>query len=108
MKCPILRITTLFAIALIFFTACKDELNTVEGWKDIPVVYGLLSLNDTATYIRIEKAFVDPNKSAFDIAQIPDSLYYKDVKKMSAMANSVVILKIGDFIQCEIYGLVIY
>ena len=79
MKCPILRITTLFAIALIFFTACKDELNTVEGWKDIPVVYGLLSLNDTATYIRIEKAFVDPNKSAFDIAQIPDSLYYKDV-----------------------------
>lgn len=79
MKYKILRITPLFAIALIFFTACKDELNTVEGWKGIPVIYGLLSLNDTATYLRVEKAFIDPNKSAFDIAQIPDSLYYKDV-----------------------------
>lgn len=67
-------------ISLSLFTAsCNDELKTVEGWKDIPVVYGLISLNDTATYLRVEKAFVDPQKSAFDVAQIPDSLYYKDV-----------------------------
>lgn len=69
----------LFAGIIFSNNACNDELNTVEGWKNIPVVYGLLSLNDTATYIRVEKAFVDPKRSATDIAQIPDSLYYKDI-----------------------------
>lgn len=72
----------LFALLISVFIStqsCNDELNTVEGWKDIPVVYGFLSLNDTATYLRVEKAFVDPQKSAYDVAQIPDSLYYKDV-----------------------------
>jgi hypothetical protein len=67
----------LFSIVL-FFNACKNELVTVEGWKDIPVVYGLLSLNDTASYFRIEKAFVDVTKTPNELAQLPDSLYYKD------------------------------
>ncbi len=79
MKC--LNIVKIILLASVFAlqASCNDELNTVEGWKEIPVVYGFLSLNDTATYLRVEKAFVDPSKSAFDIAQIPDSLYYKDV-----------------------------
>jgi hypothetical protein len=67
----------LFSI-VIFFSTCKNELVTVEGWKDIPVVYGLLSLNDTATYFRVEKAFVDATKTPNELAQLPDSLYYKD------------------------------
>ena len=64
---------------LVFLTACNNDFNPVSGYKDIPVVYGFLSPRDTATYIRVEKAFVDPLKSPNDIAQIPDSLYYKDV-----------------------------
>jgi hypothetical protein len=60
--------------------ACKDELITVEGAKDIPVVYGILSTKDTATYIRVEKAFSDPSRNAFEVAQIADSLYYSDAK----------------------------
>ena len=64
---------------ILFFNACKNELVTIEGWKDIPVIYGFLSLSDTATYIRVEKAFVDATKSPNEIAQLPDSLYYKDV-----------------------------
>ncbi len=64
---------------LIFIAACNNDFNPVSGYKDIPVVYGFLSTTDTATYIRVEKAFVDAMKSPNDIAQIPDSLYYKDV-----------------------------
>jgi hypothetical protein len=40
------------------------------------VVWGLLNQSDTAHYIRVEKAFLDPTTSALDIARIPDSLYY--------------------------------
>ena len=79
MKFPTICKTVLLLSLVIGGNACNDELNTVEGWKSIPVVYGLLSLNDTATYVRVEKAFVDPNRSATEIAQIPDSLYYKDI-----------------------------
>ena len=62
----------------IFFSACSNDLDLFEEKKDIPIVYGLLSSTDTAHYIRVEKAFADPNGSALDVAQIPDSLYYMD------------------------------
>ena len=71
------KLLFLFTIAFCL-NSCKNELVTIEGWKDIPVVYGLLSLNDTATYFRIEKAFVDATKTPNELAQLPDSLYYKD------------------------------
>ena len=68
----------MFLTFFVLHTSCKDELITVEGWKDIPVVYAVLSTKDTATYIRVEKAFSDPTKNAIDVAQIADSLYYAD------------------------------
>jgi hypothetical protein len=67
-----------------FFTACDNTLVVTDKWKDIPIVWGFLSKSDTAHYIRVEKAFLDPNTSALTIARIPDSLYYD---------NAVVTLK---------------
>lgn len=71
---------SIFAVALaaLLFSACDNELVVNAPWKDIPVVWGLLSKSDTAHYIRVEKAFLDPTISAPQIAQIPDSLYYDD------------------------------
>jgi hypothetical protein len=60
--------------------SCKNELVTIEGGKESPVVYGILSTADSATYIRVEKAFSDPARNAFEVAQIADSLYYNDAK----------------------------
>ena len=60
------------------WTSCDNELVVTDEWKDIPVVWGLLNKSDTAHYIRVEKAFLDPNTSALNIAQIPDSLYYEN------------------------------
>jgi hypothetical protein len=60
--------------------SCNNELVTIEGAKDIPVIYAILSQKDTATYIRVEKAFSDPSRNAFEVAQIADSLYYSDAK----------------------------
>ncbi len=55
---------------------CDNDLDLVSDWKEIPVVYGFLSRSDTAQYIRVEKAFLDPTTSAYLIAQNPDSLYF--------------------------------
>jgi len=60
------------------FVSCDNELNVVEDFKDIPVVYGFLSLSDTAQYIRVERAFIDESTSGLELAKIPDSLYYNN------------------------------
>ncbi len=57
---------------------CKNDLDVIADWKDIPVVYGFLFPADSAYYIRVEKAFLDPETDARIIAQNPDSLYYND------------------------------
>ena len=63
----------------IFYPSCSNDIDLTADWKDIPVVYGLVSASEEANYIRVEKAFLDNSQSAFDIAQIADSLYYDDV-----------------------------
>jgi hypothetical protein len=62
----------------LLLSACSNDFEVTAPWKEIPVVYGILSPQDSAHYIRIEKAFLDPDKSAFEVAQIADSLYYPE------------------------------
>ena len=64
---------------LFTFSACDNEIDLVAEWKSIPVVYGLINVQDTAHYLRIEKAFLDPSVGAPTLAQIPDSLYYDNI-----------------------------
>lgn len=63
-------------LVTLFFSACTTDFQLEGEWKDIPVVYGFISVTDTAHYVRVEKAFLEPGGDANKIAQIPDSLYY--------------------------------
>ena len=65
-------------VSLVFVLGCSNDFELTDAWKDIPVVYGFLNQKDTAHYVRVEKAFLDPVTSALTIAKIADSLYYKD------------------------------
>jgi hypothetical protein len=58
--------------------SCSNDFEVAAPWKDIPVVYGLLDINDPAHYIRLEKLFLDPDGNALEIAKIVDSLYYQN------------------------------
>jgi hypothetical protein len=62
----------------IFCAACSTDFELEAEWRDIPIVYGLLSFTDTAHYVRVEKAFLPEGGDARDVAQIADSLYYGD------------------------------
>ncbi|KAA3638695.1 MAG: hypothetical protein DWQ02_04770, partial [Bacteroidetes bacterium] len=66
----------LILLATLSITACTTDFQLEGEWKDIPVVYGFISVADTAHYIRVEKAFLEPGGDANQIAQIADSLYY--------------------------------
>ena len=67
---------TLFT--LIIFSTCTTDFDVTADWKDIPIVYGFIDPEDSAHYLRVEKAFLDPDGDARQIAEIADSLYYGD------------------------------
>ena len=66
-----------FAVSALW--SCEEDFNTVDTAKELPVVYALLDAGDTAHYVRVERAFIDPKASASTLAQDPDNLYYDDL-----------------------------
>lgn len=73
-----LKNIVVFVLVLVFAGSCSNDFDLVDEWKDIPIVYGLLSRVDAEHFIRVEKAFLDPSTSALVLAQNPDSIYYDD------------------------------
>jgi hypothetical protein len=69
-------------------SSCNEKLKIAAPYKNITVVYGLLDMGDTAHYIRIQKAFMDENKTALSMAKEADSSFYRSlevsVKELSA------------------------
>lgn len=71
------------------FSNCSNDFDLTTGETNAPVVYGFLSPLDTATYIRVEKAFVSENTSGLELAQRADELYYDDIEvTLSSGANT--------------------
>lgn len=72
------KLLLLLLPAVLLIQACSNDFEVAAPWKEIPAVYAILSPKDTAHYIRVEKAFLDPETNALQIAQIADSLYYPE------------------------------
>lgn len=61
----------------VFFSCGNDEFSLVAPTTEpFPIVYGFINVNDTAHYIRVEKAFVSNTISPADLAQDPNNLYF--------------------------------
>lgn len=69
---------SLLIIGLVSFFSCSNEFELNAPAKEIPIVYGLLSRADDVHYLRVEKAFIDEQTSALELAQQPDELYFDD------------------------------
>ncbi len=78
-----MKIKSLFFLSIIvvlFGQSCSNDFDLIDQWKNIPVVYGIININDPVHYIRVEKAYVDPKIGAAKLARIPDSLYYDNIR----------------------------
>ncbi len=62
-------------VMMIVFTSCENEVDITAEWREVIAVYGLLDPLQEAQYIKINKAFLNEDGSAYKIAQIPDSLF---------------------------------
>lgn len=72
------KLLNVLPVIAIVLASCSNEFDVAAPWKEVPVAYAILSPKDTAHYIRVEKAFLDPETDALQIAQIADSLYYPE------------------------------
>jgi hypothetical protein len=68
---------TLLIAATLFLSQCKNDFDVNDDWKDISVIYGLISSTDSIHYIRVSKAFLG-DEDAYTMAQVSDSLYYQN------------------------------
>jgi hypothetical protein len=72
----------LFPVIVLVLSAligCSEKIKVAAPYKDITVIYGLLDQRDTAHYVRIQKAFLDNDKSAVNMAKVPDSSFYSNI-----------------------------
>jgi hypothetical protein len=70
----------LFVFISLLMQSCSNDFELTEGTVDLPVVYGMISVGDTATYIRVERAFVDEQTSAYQLAKDAANLYYDNIQ----------------------------
>jgi hypothetical protein len=66
-----LIISTLL-ILLFGIYSCETDVDIIADYEEITIVYGLLSVDDPTTYLRINKAFLGDG-NALIMAQVPDS-----------------------------------
>jgi len=81
----------LFVLVLTFlFWSCKNDLDLNAPYKEIPVVYAVLSPQETRHMIRINKSFLT-EQDAYQVAQITDSVCYNEGElevKLDRFVNS--------------------
>jgi hypothetical protein len=65
-------------LLMFFFVACSENIDLSPDGKETAVVYALLDQADTIHYVRVNRAFYG-GTNALEIAQIPDSSYFKQV-----------------------------
>jgi hypothetical protein len=73
-----LKLWKLIIITLSFW-ACNNDIKIAAPWKETIVVYGLLDPAASVNYIRIQKAFLDPDGNAFQFVNENDSIYPKSL-----------------------------
>lgn len=74
----IILAVVILSVSLFLFYSCDNTLDIIEESGEIPIVYGFLSPTDTIQFVRVERAFVDPNTSALELAKDPAVLYYDE------------------------------
>lgn len=63
-------------LATLLFSACSTDFDVTADYEETIVVYGLMDASADTQYIRISRGYISEDRSALEIAQEPDSIYY--------------------------------
>ncbi|HEY9177873.1 MAG TPA: hypothetical protein VIN07_09295 [Flavipsychrobacter sp.] len=74
-----LLLTAVGCLLVLGLHSCSEDFTVAAPYRQVTVVGGILDMQDTAHYIRIQKAFMDEHKSAIQMSKEPDSSFYNDL-----------------------------
>ncbi|MCB0738173.1 MAG: hypothetical protein KDC92_11720 [Bacteroidetes bacterium] len=83
-----------------FFVSCETDFEVNDEWKEIGVVYCLLDKEDSFQYVRLQKAYLNTNTNAYQLAQLNDSIYYTQEVKVQLIHE-----RLKDTINLEPYSI---
>jgi hypothetical protein len=83
-------------VILVALSACNEKIDLVGDFKETAIVYSLLDVSENTHFIKVTRAFIGPGNS-LEIAQIPDSSYFKTV--------SGIVIELVDGIQTKSWNL---
>ena len=73
---------------LFLASSCSTKFKVGADYKEVTVVYGLLSLADTAHYIKITKGYFDEKQNNLELAKNPDSIYFNNLAVSMEVLNN--------------------
>lgn len=68
----------ILTIITLGFYSCETGIDVLAPYEEQTVLYGMLDTRENVHYIKINKAFVNPDQNAAEIAQEFDSLYHPE------------------------------
>lgn len=77
------------------FSSCENDIDLLEDYREIPVIYGLINPTDSTQYVRVQKAYLGEG-NALVMAQVKDSIYYDPstiqltLEKLNIGTNAVI------------------
>lgn len=71
------RLILALLLPFLLLPSCKNDLDILADWRETMVIFGLLNPQDTAHYIKVNKAFLG-EEDAFVMAGVYDSINYSN------------------------------
>ncbi len=67
---------SLFASVAMLFNSCSTDFEVAAPYKEIPIIVGLLNKSDSIHYIKVNKAYLNKDGSAYVAGTVADSNIY--------------------------------
>lgn len=67
---------SILAIVFTFFNSCSTDFEVAAPYKEIPIVFGLLNKSDQYHFIKVNKAYLNKDGSAYLAGTVRDSNLY--------------------------------
>jgi len=84
----LLQHTLIFTVLICLISACSTDFEVNEPGKEIDVIYGLLDLNDSVQYVRVNKAFLNTkDQTVYELAKDPNYIYHQDTLLVELIEN---------------------
>ena len=88
-----LKLFLLAISTVVLVNSCSTEFEVAAPYKEIPIIYGLLNKSDSIHYIKINKAYLNKQGSAYTAGSVSDSNLYPyplSVKLYAINASGVI------------------